>query len=180
MDGNSPEDINELITYIQQKLHEFKTDLTEFYTDDPINWIKWIAVYAVLILAYIWWIPRYNKISYRFSWERKRDIAISRNHVIQSTLVDSFRSGKDSNKMWHAKYLYVIDGEERIHRCMFNFPSVPSRTATLYYVDNPKKIFCYGEYHWEIPKGFVLVFLMFVPWYLAMVTILVLGIPLPK
>ena len=63
------------------------------FTDDPVNWIKWIAVLAILVLGYVIAIPIYGKVSYRLSWERKRDIAKSRNHIIQARLIDKHSTG---------------------------------------------------------------------------------------
>ena len=57
--------------------------LTGVFTDDPLNWVKWAAVFAVLILGYVVAVPAYK----RLSWERKRDIARSRNHIIEAALL---------------------------------------------------------------------------------------------
>ena len=59
-----------------------KEALIGVFSDDPINWIKWGIVFAILIGGYIIAIPLYGKVSSRLSWERKRDIARSKDHVI--------------------------------------------------------------------------------------------------
>ena len=64
-----------------------KEEFYRVFTDDPVNWVKWAVVFAVLILGYVVAIPLYRKVSYRLSWERKRDIARSRNHVLKAKLV---------------------------------------------------------------------------------------------
>lgn len=61
--------------------------LTGVFTDDPLNWVKWAAVFAVLILGYVVAVPAYKRITYLLSWERKRDIARSRNHIIEVALL---------------------------------------------------------------------------------------------
>ena len=52
-----------------------KEALIGVFSDDPINWVKWGIVFAILIGGYIIAIPLYGKVSSRLSWERKRDIA---------------------------------------------------------------------------------------------------------
>ena len=78
------------------------------FTDDPVNWIKWIAVLAILVLGYVIAIPIYGKVSYRLSWERKRDIAKSRNHIIQARLIDKHSTGSPGHYSWYGTYLYTI------------------------------------------------------------------------
>ena len=60
--------------------------LITMFTDDPINWLKWAVVFAVLIGGYAIAVPLYKKASHGMSWERKRDIAKSRDHVIKRIL----------------------------------------------------------------------------------------------
>ena len=87
--------------------------LITMFTDDPINWLKWAVVFAVLIGGYAIAVPLYKKASHGMSWERKRDIAKSRDHVIKASLVDKHPSGEVSRHNWRAVYRYTIDGEER-------------------------------------------------------------------
>lgn len=35
--------------------------LLTMFTDDPINWIKWAVVYAILIGGYVIAVPLYKK-----------------------------------------------------------------------------------------------------------------------
>ena len=51
--------------------------LTMMFTDNPINWIKWAVVFAILIGGYAIAVPLYKKASHGVTWERKRDIAKS-------------------------------------------------------------------------------------------------------
>ena len=51
---------------------EYKEALIGVFSDDPINWLKWGIVFAILIGGYIIAIPLYGKVSSRLSWERKR------------------------------------------------------------------------------------------------------------
>ena len=82
--------------------------LTGVFTDDPLNWVKWSAVFAVLILGYVVAVPAYKKFAYLLSWERKRDIARSRNHIIEAALLKKHRSGEVSHYDWHAVYRYTV------------------------------------------------------------------------
>ena len=83
---------------------DLKEAFYRFFTDDPVNWIKWGIVFAVLILGYVVAVPLYKKIYYRLSWERKRDIARSRDHVIRAKLVKKYPTGEVANYNWHATY----------------------------------------------------------------------------
>mgnify|MGYP000000604037 CR=1 FL=1 len=71
-----------------------KEALIGVFSDDPINWLKWGIVFAILIGGYIIAIPLYGKVSSRLSWERKRDIARSRDHVIKAALVKKHPKGE--------------------------------------------------------------------------------------
>ena len=51
--------------------------LIHMFTDDPVNWLKWALVFAVLIGGYFVAVPLYGRLSHGMSWERKRDIARS-------------------------------------------------------------------------------------------------------
>lgn len=64
-----------------------KEALIGVFSDDPINWLKWGIVFVILIGGYIIAIPLYGKVSSRLSWERKRDIARSRDHVYVDGIV---------------------------------------------------------------------------------------------
>lgn len=74
------------------------------FSDDPINWLKWGIVFAILIGGYIIAIPLYGKVSSRLSWERKRDIARSKNHVIKAALVKKHPKGEVGKYDWSATY----------------------------------------------------------------------------
>lgn len=76
--------------------------LITMFTDDPINWLKWAIVFAILIGGYAIAVPLYKKVSHGMSWERKRDIAKSRGHVIKASLVDKHPSGEISRYNWRA------------------------------------------------------------------------------
>ena len=45
-----------------------KEALIGVFSDDPINWLKWGIVFAILIGGYIIAIPLYGKVSSRLSW----------------------------------------------------------------------------------------------------------------
>lgn len=159
----------------ETSIHE---KFVELFTDDPINWLKWGIVFAVLIVGYILAIPLYKKVSYRISWKRKRDIAISQKHVIQATLVDKHPTGEPANYDWYAKYSYSINGVKKTYRAFFKHPQSPLHTVSLLYLNNPKKLFCYEEYHWQNHKAIILLPIIVLPWILACSAMVLLGIPL--
>ena len=96
-----------------------KEALIGVFSDDPINWIKWGIVFAILIGGYIIAIPLYGKVSSRLSWERKRDIARSKDHVIKAALVKKHPKGEVGKYNWSATYRYEFDGEEREYHAYF-------------------------------------------------------------
>lgn len=157
---------------------ELKNAFYATFTDDPVNWIKWGVVFAILIVGYIIAIPLYKKVSYRLSWERKRDIARTRNHIIQADIVKQRPSGHVGGYDWHATYRYFIEGEEHKYRAFFKHPGTPPRILYLYYIDNPKRVFSYDEYHWESHKGIILLPIILLPWILAIAAIFLLRIPI--
>lgn len=57
------------------------------FADNPIKWVKWGVVFTVLIIGYTFTSNLYVKVEYLMSYEKKRDIAQSKGHVIETTLV---------------------------------------------------------------------------------------------
>lgn len=150
------------------------------FTDDPVNWIKWGVVLVIFVLGYVIAIPIFNKVSYRLSWDRKRDIARAKNHVIQASLIDKYPSGDVGEYDWHATYRYSLQGKERKYRAYFKHPGTPPRILYLYYINNPKRVFSYDEYHWENHKAIILLPIILLPWILGMAAVFLLRIPLPS
>lgn len=156
-----------------------KEGLIGMFSDDPINWVKWGIVFAILIGGYFIAIPLYKKVSYRLSWERKRDIAKSKNHVIKAALRKKYPDGNPGKYSWRAIYRYEIQGEEREYHAYFKWPTTPPLYLYLYYLDNPRKPFSVDEYHYENHKAPLLLPVMLLPWILAIAAIFLLDIPLP-
>ncbi len=153
--------------------------LVGLFTEDPRNWVKWGIVFAVLIGGYVVVIPLYRKIAAGLSWERKRDIAKSRNHVIKASLVNRHPSGNVSRYNWRATYRYTVQGEARQYTAYFKHPATPPLFLYLYYLDNPGKLFSCEEYHYENHKGLLLFPVMVLPWILAAAAVFLLGVEAP-
>ena len=143
--------------------------LITMFTDDPVNWLKWAVVFAVLIGGYAVAVPLYKKVSHGMSWERKRDIAKSRDHVIKAALADKHPTSEVSR-----------DGKERQYTAYFKHPSTPPLYLYLYYVDDPDKLFSCEEYHYENHKGLLLLPVIFLPWILAGIALVLLGVDLSE
>lgn len=122
--------------------------------------------------------PLYKKVSHGVSWERKRDIAKSRDHVIKAALADKHPTGEVSRYNWHAAYRYTIDGKERQYTAYFKHPSTPPLYLYLYYVDDPDKLFSCEEYHYENHKAILLFPVILLPWILAGLALVLLGVDL--
>ena len=146
------------------------------FTDDPVNWLKWAVVFAVLIGGYVIAVPLYKKVSYGVSWERKRDTARSRGHVIKASLVRKHPTGEVSRYNWRAVYRYTMDGGEREYHAYFKHPATPPVYLYLYYLDDPKKLFSCEEYHYENHKAILLFPMIFLPWILALAALVLLGV----
>lgn len=157
---------------------DIKEALIRLFTDDPINWIKWGLVFIILIGGYIIAIPLYRKISYRLSWEHKRDIARNKNHVIEATLIKKRPYGDVGHYNWRATYRYTIQGKEREYHAHFKDPERPRTKLYLYYLNSPHKLFSVEEYHYENHKGILFVPIILLPWILAIVAMFLLNIPL--
>ena len=153
--------------------------LNSLFTDDPINWVKWGVAFLVLILGYAAAIPLYKKIHYRLSWERKRDIAASKNHVIKATLLKKRPQGEVARYNWHATYQYSINGETKQYQAYFKHPATPTLRLILYYLDSPNRLFSYDEYHWESHKSLILCPIIFLPGGLAAALLFLLRIEIP-
>ena len=110
------------------------------------------------------------------SWERKRDIAKSRDHVIKAALADKHPTGEVSRYNWRAVYRCTVEGEERQYVAHFKHPATPPLYLYLYYVDDPDKLFSCEEYHYENHKAILLLPVIFLPWILACIALVLLGV----
>lgn len=119
---------------------------------------------VVLIAGYIVVFPIYCKVDYFLSWNRKRDIAVSRGHVVNAKRV-KYAVGDDDS---HASYEYMIENQKKVYKALFNNRVVPPENLQLYWIDNPRKIFAVEDYHYEVfSRGIPLLFLSSLPWILA-------------
>lgn len=148
------------------------------FTADPVNWLKWGIVFAVLIGSYIFTIPLYRKLHNRLGRERKRDIARSRGHIVEAKLISKYPTGAPTQYDWYGKYSYTLDGVEKRYTAYFTHPQSPPRVLYLYYLNDPKKLFSFDEYHWDNHKAVILAPVMLLPWMLAVMTVIILQIPI--
>lgn len=157
---------------------DYQEAFVKLFTDNPVNWAKWVAVFAVLVLGYRISIPLFDKVSYRLGREYKRDLARKRGHIIKAFILDQHPSGDVGKYDWHAKYEYLLDGNKKEYRAYFNHPNCPPRVIYLYYVNSPKRLFSMDEYHWDVPLGLIKLPIIFLPWILAVLTMVALRIPI--
>lgn len=164
---------------------DIKEAFIQLFTDDPVNWVKWVIVFVVLILGYRFSIPLYEKVSYRFSFDYKRDIARARGHIIRATLLYRHKTGDVWKYDWNARYEYSIDGKTRTYGTFFRNPNTPPLVLYLYYVDNPRHLFAMednsiGKTFGNFCSSLITLFFTVLPWILACITTAVLQIPLPQ
>ena len=150
---------------------------TETFTDDPVNWVKWVIVLIVFIAGFFVAF----KVEKLFapileSRERKKQIAIERGNVIEAKLLTSSRRSyrKEGVDEWWGKYEYTVGGRTKIYHATFYHIS-PPHVLRLYYVNNPQKLFSMEEYRYELGKGLLLFPIRFLPFILGGLTLFLLG-----
>lgn len=146
----------------------------ECFTDNPINWVKWGIVFAVLILGHVFTSNLFDKVKYLMSYERKRDIAQSKGHVIEATLVRCrWYDGK-----FHALYHYRLGEENKSYGLLSNYGRPPEK-INLYYIHRPNRfsIFAVEGEHWDQNfRGLPVIFVNLLPWFLAMLAAAILHV----
>lgn len=154
-----------------------RNQFTETFTDNPVNWLKWVIVLIVFIAGFFIAF----KVEKLFapileSRERKKQIALERGNVIEAKLLTrSLRSyRKPGVDEWWGKYEYTVGGKTKIyHATFYHIP--PPHILRLYYVNNPKKLFSMEEYHYDLGKGLLLFPIRFLPFILGGLTVFLLG-----
>ena len=156
--------------------------ITALLTDDSTSWIRTAGRFAILIVGYVISIWLYKKVNYRLGRYRKRDIAKSRNHIIKATLVDIRRHSRlddienHRRTRWSGFYVYTFNGEQRQYEAYFD-ESRPPKNLTLYYIDDPEKVFSCEEHRlYETFGTVVFLFFVILPWILAGLAEVFLGI----
>ena len=77
---------------------------------------------------------------------KKVEKAKKLNHIVKAKRVNIWDDGYPNNSVnyyWHAKYVYNINSKEYVYRYLGK--SHPPYELTLYYINNPKRTFCYEE-----------------------------------
>ena len=146
--------------------------LRHMFTDNPVNWFKFALVFAILVVGYIIALPVYKKVEYYISRERKRDIALSRGHVIDAKLVKYWQDYDESDTGWrdwytHATYEYVMGDQTKKYRAIFRNGGSPDPILHLYWIDNSRKVFAVDDWHYENHKVIILIPIMLFPWVMA-------------
>ena len=150
---------------------------TETFTDDPVNWVKWVIVLIVFIAGFFVAF----KVEKLFepileSRERKKQTALERGNVIEAKLLTSSRRScrKEGVDEWWGKYEYTVGGRTKIYHATFYHIS-PPHVLRLYYVNNPQKLFSMEEYRYELGKGLLLIPIRFLPFILGGLAVFLLG-----
>ena len=79
----------------------------------------------------------------------------------------------------YRSYRYTVEDKERQYDAYFKHPATPPLYLYLYYVDQPDRLFSCEEYHYENHKGLLLFPVIFLPWILAGLALVLLGVELP-
>lgn len=145
------------------------------FTDDPVNWFKWIIIFAVFIACYAAIIKFKIGDSISNKWERKRAKAKAMGHVIKANLVSSSISGDAPYYTSHGKYEYYLNGKSKKYTAHFNYKD-PPRIVYLYYLKNPNRVFCCDEYHVQPVSDFIFALIVFSPFIICALLILLLRV----
>ncbi len=164
-------------------MEEVREPLLEMFTDDPVNWVKWAVVFTVLVVGYILAFKIYSKIEYHLSVQKKADQARTKGHVIENAKLikvrkkGTYQERKEKHKTtYSATYRYTLDGKEKEYHAYFG-NNYPPETIHLYYKNSPRKLFSVEEYYWQAPVGVLYLALFFMPFVLAALTGLAIGVP---
>lgn len=157
------EEFSEMFSIINESL---ELRFGQSSTSGPEMGLKSGIVIAVLVIGYIIIFPIYCKVDYLLSWERKRDLAISRGHVIEAKRVKYAVGAGDNDS--HATYEYIMKNQKKVFRALFINRFIPPETLQLYWIDNPRKVFAMEDYHYGVfSRGIPLLILIAMPWLLA-------------
>lgn len=157
--------------------------MAEVFTNDPINWIKWGVVFAVLIVSFIISGKIIKKIAYVLQGQKKVDEAKKKGNVIKANRVSSRKEYESLEKRYSGKtkhfatYEYEVDGKTCVYNGYFR-QKMPPKTITLYYKNNPHNPFCMEDYQWNPFGGIAYLFFILMPFLMAALTALALDIPL--
>jgi hypothetical protein len=139
---------------------------------DPRVLLGAAAGIAVLIMEII--LARAGKI---LSKGKKRlDQAKARGHILQGTLEDCWYETKSSESgntkyVYHAKYSYYANGVKRVKK-LITYEGRPAPTITLYYDENPDKVYLEEEVTRE---GFAGCLILGLPIVVAVAVAMLLG-----
>jgi len=125
---------------------------TQLFGDNPISWLKWICVFAVLGLSfYILVYKLFGKLEYKTDIKRKVEKAKAKGNVLKGILVKTkIRHQRNSTKRtFRGVYEYEINGKKYHYSTFFPDEIQPPRVLNLYYLNSPNKIFCEEEYEWK-------------------------------
>ncbi len=164
-------------------MEDVRGPLLEMFTDDPVNWVKWAVVFTVLVVGYVLAFKIYSKIEYHLSVQKKADLARAKGHVIENAKrikvrkKGTYQERKEKNKTtYSATYRYTLDGKEKEYRAYFS-NNYPPETIDLYYKNSPRKLFSVEEYYWQAPVGVLYLALFFMPFVLAALIGMAIGVP---
>lgn len=124
-----------------------REELTQFFSNDPIIWGKWILVLAAFVLTYVIRI-KFNiddKVDPSKRLDKKVQKAIDNKHIINATLISS-HVNRDRDTCY-GKYEYEINGVKHKYRARFK-GTYPRRILHLYYEENTRKVFTNEEEHY--------------------------------
>lgn len=111
---------------------------------DPIIMIGVIIIIVTFVIECILLSKGYLNLS---SNKKRMEKAVKLNHQIKAQRISYYDDYKDvsemNNSWYHAKYEYTINNKKRKYRYLSK--KHPPLILTLYYINNPKRVFHYEE-----------------------------------
>lgn len=134
---------------------------------------SYVICILIIISVFIIEIILIKKGILNFKNNKKRmEKAIKLNHIVKAhrtSYFDDDTSGHDVHSWYHAKYNYIVNGKTKTYKYLSkNFPSYE---ITLYYVDNPNRLF-----HYEDKTSALAILIYIIPFIVAAILMEFFGI----
>jgi len=131
-----------------------------------------ILVFIIMLVFIIEIILMKNGILNFKTNEKRMKKAIELNHIVKAKRIsyyDDSTNGNEVDSWYHAKYEYEIDGKKRIYKYLSR--KHPSIEITLYYINNPRRLF-----HYEEKTSILFLLIYIIPFIIAFIIMNLLGI----
>lgn len=120
-------------------LEQFKNLISQINIEPQIA-IMVICIVLTFVIEIV--LIKNNIINIRKNNSEKVEKAKILNHILKAKRIDIWDDGTPGdtdNSFWHAKYVYNFNSKEYVYRYLGK--NYPPMELTLYYINNPRKVF---------------------------------------